>query len=337
VRLSSSGLDEKSWLSASLAWLNTLPVFAVQGNVSRLELRIRCAGKKLRWRKRGKLSRMPSMDPKKTPFDALPTASKTKIEQAFNLEREAHRLRGDSKIDQAFQAFDQAAKLFQEVNEPLKAAVCFSSAATCWNIHTGWQPLRNAATRNESAALQALKAQDYAYSETLFSEAALLYEKEGDFTKYSYCYRRAKDVRLTRLWKIFTQMQGQGSPAVGLRSVSWKERVSIGTSWVLGSMNRLIWGYGEMPFRTFGIACVVITVGAFCYYVSGLILTGGFVQKIDLFESFYMSMTTYTTLGYGDYLPMGWVRGVAALEALSGILLTPLFLIALTRRYLRTR
>jgi hypothetical protein len=61
------------------------------------------------------------------------------------------------------------------------------------------------------------------------------------------------------------------------------------------------------------------------------------VQKIDLFESLYLSIITYTTVGYGDYLPMGWIRAVAGLEALSGILFTPLFLIALTRRYLRMR
>jgi len=140
-----------------------------------------------------------------------------------------------------------------------------------------------------------------------------------------------------RLWKTFTQMRGRGSQAVGLRSVSGKERVSIFASWFLGSLNRLIWGYGEMPFRTFGIACGVIILSAFCYYVSGEVLTGGFVQKIDLFESFYLSIMTYTTVGYGDYLPMGWIRGIAAIEALSGILFTPLFLIALTRRYLRTR
>lgn len=277
------------------------------------------------------------MDPKTPHFNTPPAMAKTKVEQAFNLEREAHRLRGEGKIDQAFQTFDQAAKLFQEANEPLKAAVCFSSAATCWNIHTGWQPLRNAATRNESAALQALQAQDHAYAETLFSEAALLYEKEGDFTKYSYCYRRAKDARLVRLWKTFTSTQGQASGAVGLQPVSWSERAATFPSWLFGSLNRLIWGYGEMPFRTFGIACVVIVLSALCYYVSGSVLTGGFVQKIDLFESFYLSIITYTTVGYGDYLPMGWVRGVAALEALSGIFFTPLFLIALTRRYLRTR
>lgn len=277
------------------------------------------------------------MDPKTPHFNTAPVTPKTKIEQAFALERDAHRLRGEHKIDHAFQAFDQAAKLFQEANEPLKAAVCFSSAATCWNIHTGWQPLRNAATRNESAALQAVEAKDYAYAETLFSEAALLYEKEGDFTKFSYCYRRAKDARLSRLWRTFMQMKPGAPGAVGLEQASWRERIPNFLNWIFGSLNRLIWGYGELPFRTFGIACAVIFLSALCYHVSGTVLTGGFVQKIDLFESFYLSIITYTTVGFGDYLPMGWIRGVAAFEALSGILLTPLFLIALTRRYLRMR
>ena len=273
----------------------------------------------------------------KTSLHAGSAAPSSKIEQAIALEREAHRLRGESKIDQAFQTFDRAAKLFQEVNEPLKAAVCFSSAATCWNIHTGWQPLRNAATRNESAALQALVAHDHAYAEALFSEAALLYEKEGDFTKFSYCYQRAKDARLVRLWRTFMQMKPEAPGAVGLEKIPLKERILNFLSWFLGSLNRLIWGYGELPFRTVMIAFALIILSALCYHVSGTILTGGFIQKIDLFESLYMSITTYTTLGYGDYLPMGWVRGVVALEALSGVLLTPLFLIALTRRYLRMR
>lgn len=277
------------------------------------------------------------MNPKTPHFNVPPAVAKTKIEQAIALEREAHRFRGEGKIDHAFQAFDQAAKFFQEANEPLKAAVCFSSAATCWNIHTGWQPLRNAATRNESAAIQALEARDYAYAETLFSEAALLYEKEGDFSKYSYCYCRAKDVRLQRLWRTVLQRKPGVPGRVGLEEASWKERLLTFLSWTLGSLNRLVWGYGEMPFRTLGIACGVITLSAFCYYVSGLVLANGAVGGIDPFEAFYMSVITYTTVGYGDYLPVGWIRGVAAIEALSGILFTPLFLIALTRRYLRTR
>lgn len=277
------------------------------------------------------------MDPKTPHFNTAPSIPKTKIDQASALEREAHRLRGELKIDQAFQSFDQAAKLYQEAKEPMKAAVCFSSAATCWNIHTGWQPLRNAATRNEFAALQAVEAQDDAYAETLFSEAALLYEKEGDFSKFSYCYRRAKDARLSRFWKTFTQMRPQACAAIGLEPVPLRVRIKTFAYWVFGTVNRFVWGYGELPFQTLGIAVGVIFLSAFCYYSSGTVLTGGFVQKIDIMESLYMSIMTYTTVGYGDYMPMGWVRVVAGLEALSCIFLTPLFLIGLSRCYLRAR
>ncbi len=139
------------------------------------------------------------------------------------------------------------------------------------------------------------------------------------------------------MWRTFTQIKPNVPGAVGLEEASWKERASTFFSWIFGSLNRLIWGYGELPFRTFGIACTVLIVSALCYHISGTVLTGGFVQKIDLFESFYLSIITYTTVGYGDYLPMGWIRGVAAVEALAGVLLTPLFLIALTRHYLRMR
>lgn len=275
------------------------------------------------------------MDPK-TPHFNTPLVG-SRIEQAFTAEREAHRLRGEGKIEQAFQTFDKAAKLFRDAGDPLKSAVCYSSAAACWNIHTGWQPLRNAATRTELAALQAVEGRDFAYAETLFSEAALFYEREGDFEKFSYCYRRARDARLVRLWKTFTRQRKHGARGVGLEPVSWKERIAVFFSWFLGSMNRVVWGYGEMPFRTFGIACGVIVLSALCYYASGSILAGGFVQKADLFESFYLSVITYTTVGYGDYVPMGWVRGVATVEAFFGITLTPLFLISLGRRYLRAR
>ncbi len=275
------------------------------------------------------------MDPKTPHFNVPPAGPKA--EQAVAAEREAYKLRADGKIDQAFQTFDKAARLFQEAGEPLKAAVCFSSAATCWNIHTGWQPLRNAATRNELAALQAVEAKDSAYAESLFREAALLYEKEGDFPKFSYCYCRAQDARLARLWKTFTRKREPAKHAVGLEPVSWRERMAAFIHWFFGSMDRAVWGYGEMPFRVLGVACGVIILSALCYHVSGLVLTGGLIEKADLFESFYLSVMTYATMGYGDYVPLGWIRGVASVEALLGITLTPLFLIALVRRYLRAR
>lgn len=256
--------------------------------------------------------------------------------QAIGLEREAHRLRAEGKIEQAFLTFDQAARLFKEVGEHLKSAVCYASAATCWDIHIGRQPLKNAATRNEFAAVQAFKAKDYGYAETLFAEAALLYEREGDFLKYSRCYERAKDAWLHSLWDALTEgdkkaMGGQATSAAGSR----KEKIKLVFQYLMSLLSQLIWGHGERPFRTLAIACGVILVSAILYRFSGLIISDGFLQNVNFWESLYLSIVTYTTVGFGDYLPFGWVRAVAALEALSGIFLTPLFLIALARRYLR--
>ena len=74
------------------------------------------------------------------------------LEQAIALERQAHEFRSQQKIEEAFNLLDKAASLYRQAGEHLKSALCYASAATCWNIHTGWQPLRNAATRNELAA-----------------------------------------------------------------------------------------------------------------------------------------------------------------------------------------
>ena len=74
------------------------------------------------------------------------------LEQAIALEREAYQFRAEQKIQQAFETYDKAATFYRDAGEHLKAALCFASAATCWNIHTGFQPLRNASTRTHLAA-----------------------------------------------------------------------------------------------------------------------------------------------------------------------------------------
>ncbi|MBU9889038.1 MAG: potassium channel family protein [Candidatus Omnitrophica bacterium] len=273
------------------------------------------------------------MNPKD--LDGLPVALSGKAQSALASELEAHRLRGEGKIDQAFQTFDQAARLYQEGAEPLKAAACFAAAAQCWNIHTGWQPLRNAATRNEYAAVQALEGKDFAYAETLFDEAALLYQKEGDAARHSYCYVRSQDCRLKRLWGTLTHRHARGDTVVRLAGSTRRERVSAGISFLSGAFNGLIWGYGERPLRTVGLAAVIMMISALLYYVSGEVLAEGFVRGISFWEALYMSVMTFASVGYGDYLPLEGARAVAAFEALAGIFLTPLFLIAMTRRFLR--
>ena len=69
---------------------------------------------------------------------------------------------------------------------------------------------------------------------------------------------------------------------------------------------------------------VEIWLFAFAYYV--IINTGkqGTLEGSfngSVYDCFYFSITTYTTAGYGDIVPLGNVRILAGLEALTGLVL----------------
>ena len=51
------------------------------------------------------------------------------------------------------------------------------------------------------------------------------------------------------------------------------------------------------------------------------------------FEAMYLSVITFTTTGYGDIVPTGYMRGVACFESISGIILVSCFTVALVRKY----
>ena len=45
------------------------------------------------------------------------------------------------------------------------------------------------------------------------------------------------------------------------------------------------------------------------------------LSEIDLLSCVYFSFTTYSSLGYGDIVPIGHIRYLAGLEALTGLVL----------------
>jgi voltage-gated potassium channel Kch len=49
----------------------------------------------------------------------------------------------------------------------------------------------------------------------------------------------------------------------------------------------------------------------------------------------YFSAVTFTTVGYGDWHPVGWARFFAATEALSGITIMSAFTVILVRKIIR--
>jgi len=84
-------------------------------------------------------------------------------------------------------------------------------------------------------------------------------------------------------------------------------------------LNNVYWGYGRRPFRVIGCSLVMIFICALIYYFNqGLLNMPSQQAEATLSDSFYYSTITFTTLGYGDFTPKGFLRVVASFEALFG-------------------
>ena len=256
-----------------------------------------------------------------------PTPRETEfLHQALALERQGHQFLMEQKNELAFEAYKSAARIYREIGRNEQAGHCFKNASSCWNKHIGQQPLYRAAQTSEEAAHDFVKAGDYESAISAYVDAAILYEKDGDFSKFSACYYDAKRLKGRQEWRHFKNTMG-----------GWKPRLISLFRWLINMHSRLIWGYGEKPFRTFCFALCLMICCALSYYALQGISVLGHIKHVNFWEAFYFSAITFATVGYGDYLPAtSLARAFAILESFSGITIIPLFLISLTRRYLRT-
>jgi hypothetical protein len=107
--------------------------------------------------------------------------------------------------------------------------------------------------------------------------------------------------------------------------------------------------YGSSPYRVLVVSFLVIVVSALLYPLTGGILESQGEQTITysienpqtiprwwlgqiLIKSFYFSVITFATLGYGDIQPVGtWARMLAGVETILGSLLSALLVFVLAR------
>lgn len=104
-------------------------------------------------------------------------------------------------------------------------------------------------------------------------------------------------------------------------------------------------GYGEAPLRIIGLSIFIILICAVLYSFTGLDYQGtihsvdssqGISENISLFfSSLYFSVVTFTTLGYGDYNPIGVSRAIAAIEAFTGSFTIALFVVVFVKKMTR--
>ena len=107
----------------------------------------------------------------------------------------------------------------------------------------------------------------------------------------------------------------------------------------------LFCGYGEDPLRVVIFSLLLIFFCSLFYYFFGLRFEGeyqafslhnSFEDNVIFFlESLYYSVVTFTTLGYGDFIPVGFSRLVAALEAFTGSFTIALFVVVFVKKMTR--
>jgi hypothetical protein len=104
-------------------------------------------------------------------------------------------------------------------------------------------------------------------------------------------------------------------------------------------------GYGEKPLRVVLFSMALILFCAVSYYFLGISGANGMVG-LNLSHSFsenllafgnclYYSVVTFTTLGYGDYTPVGGSKVMAALEAFTGSFTMALFVVVFVKKMTR--
>lgn len=98
----------------------------------------------------------------------------------------------------------------------------------------------------------------------------------------------------------------------------------------------ILCGYGEKPYRIITSSFFVIMFYAFIYSITNAIKLAELGSyKLTIGDYIYYSIITFTTVGYGDFIPksISIFRLLAASEAFIGTFMIGLFIFTLARKY----
>lgn len=122
-----------------------------------------------------------------------------------------------------------------------------------------------------------------------------IYANQGEDDKAKYFFIRENEHLRQRLkgWKFFTK-----------------------------SLSYYYWEYGRKPHRIIYYSLSIIFVFGFLYWFNKdcIALNSTSIKDFTLWDGFYFSTTTYTTLGYGDLSPLSGLRILTSIEAFLGVI-----------------
>lgn len=248
------------------------------------------------------------------------------------IEKEAYALLGQKDYEPAFKLFRQAGALYKDEGNHKSASLMFASAGSCWARISGEKAFLNAAESYSEAALEAKNAGDFEYAALLYKCAAINYERDLEFINFSECFYASREcLRKFLGLSIFAPArikQIKGNAQAGAN------KAARFLQWLWLNFSYFFWGYGERPFRSIFFAVFVIFGFALLYTQSYLLYAGESVRP-TLPNAVYFSVITFTTVGFGDFVPVGVAKVSVMLEAFCGIFTVSLLVVGLSRKYLR--
>ncbi len=105
--------------------------------------------------------------------------------------------------------------------------------------------------------------------------------------------------------------------------------------WLNFIFGDLLCKYGTSFVRIFIASLVVMAICAAIFNINGSLISVIDNEPHGFLNSLYFSLVTFTTLGYGDYHVVGYLRFLAGFESFIGACLMSLFTVVVARKIIR--
>jgi hypothetical protein len=146
--------------------------------------------------------------------------------------------------------------------------------------------------------------------------------------------------------QIPTTVQQEQYCAYQLMDEVWKLHHPSALSHIPRWFAKWAFGFLLLPMRILRTMAILIGLYTFFYSTCIIFCLGNLVfsdgQSIfhdgvlsGLYRTLYFSVVTFSTLGYGDIYPVGFLKALAATEAFIGLVVTAIFAVSLARKLFR--